>query len=133
MSKVKFTSIDNFDGFEGRLNSELLWTNASPTSAFSAQTINLDMSKYSTIIICFRQSSGSNFTRTLTCVCANVSSSVQQFQVFGWINGIIRTRFVDVNDSKVYFGVGSNYNTYGNGTSITDNTVVIPTKIYGLN
>jgi len=109
---------------------KLLWTNPSPTTAFSAQTISLDLSKYDGVII----------------KCAWFITDLQlQYQLFNYVpkdsiahniasfldystTNFYRGRFATVTDNGVTFSnAGYPISTLAN----TDNRYVIPTEIYG--
>lgn len=97
---------------------ELLWTNASPSSDFAAQTIALDLSGYDAVIIQIDQE------RVRTYIC---------FVGYQYDFGVVPTgytpstfgRLATVSSSGIEFGAGY-YNTGAN------NGVNKPTKIYGI-
>ena len=127
MSKVKFTSIDNFDGFEDMLNVELLWTNSSPTSIFNSQTISLPtITKFKNLLIIFRK-------RTDQDMYFNLFMDVdERATVLANQSTYFLFREVNRNGDGLYFWVAHAVNTT-NGNDGTDNAGLIPFKIYGIN
>ena len=101
----------------------LLWTNASPTSAFAAQTVNLDLSEYDYIEI--RGVRGS-FLR------AKVGESNLLMQLFN--SYYICSRTVSVTTSGVTFGTFYKYTSYATGSYTTEDAggYLTPRYIYGI-
>lgn len=99
---------------------KLLWTNSSPTSAFAAQTINLDLSKYNYIIVEFLSNTSYQVIRSRTILNKNDTD----YFGAGFTTTNSYTRNVSFNDTGVTFGVGKMDTT-------ANNTNVVPYKIYG--
>ena len=100
-----------------------LWTNPLPTGSFNAQTVSVDLSKYSGALIQFATSDGSNlYVSSMICL-KNGDRHALVHTVTG--SGTIRTRFATLSDSGVDFSTGYS------GTSTSTNSAV-PYKIYGL-
>lgn len=99
----------------------LLWKNASPASAFAAQTITLDLTKYSDVQIFFDGGVG---TATYTMAKKGFSSNMV---VPPWVTNVV-TRTIQPTDSGVY--IGDCYLL----TQIreTHNDYYIPKFIYGI-
>lgn len=102
---------------------ETLWSNASPTSSFSAQTISLDLSGYQYVYILFRQSTGSSTIYSSELVVP-----------FNYEHDAIA---ILAGTSTVYkrsFTVGSSGIVFGGGKSGTtdDDSKMIPRSVYGI-
>ena len=103
-----------------KIDLDLLWTNPTPTSAFSAQTINLDLSNYKYLgIVSWARTSLDYKKRTMSIVYIGDSDE----QVLS-ATGTGNTRFAHANSTGVTI---SNPNPQGAST-----TFVIPYKIYGI-
>lgn len=99
---------------------DLLWTNASPTSDFNAQTINLDSSKYVMIYIQFRFSTSDD---TIVCVLANSKNT--SYQAIHKGGGTIIGRALHYYADSIDF-VNAMY------ASTVNESYMIPYKIYGI-
>ena len=113
----------------GSFSADLLWTNASPTSSFSAQTIPLDLSEYKMVaILCW----------VATTVESDefinfglVGETIQCFAPF--YSGSMRTRDATITPAGVQFASGIYWSTYNSGSSAqTQDIQCIPSKIYGI-
>ena len=91
---------------------KLLWTNASPSSAFAAQTINLDLSKYSRVLV-VGGFDVNYYTTKFTAICAVGNNS----------NIVKPTGYRS-------FSVSTTGVTFGDGDSV--NKELIPLNIYGI-
>lgn len=96
----------------------LLWENPKPTSGFTPQTVTLNLTEYNGVIVEFGRSDANIVTR----VKANKNES-EPFGAGVYYDGS-KTRNFNVTDSGVTFKSG-----YSDSSS--DNTFIIPTKIYG--
>ena len=105
---------------------ELLWSNASPTSVFSAQTISLDLSNYDYILIeGLRSISYPNDKTKVLSLCPKGQTVNYSVSSDGTTdNGAART--VTVSNAGVTFS-----NAHSSGS--TQNYFAIPLKIYGCN
>lgn len=108
----------------------LLWTNSNPTSSFSAQTINLDLSTYSEIEIEFKHASPSE-----SYLFQKVRVPSADLCLF-YLNGRaaiaeIESREITVTTTGITFGDGKR--AQGTFTTSTDNIRCVPIKIYGIN
>ena len=98
-----------------------LWTNASPTSAFAAQTIALDLSGYDAIILVNRHWTNNSLCRShYIPIDGNTYGCPVQNYVGGWAG-----RTCTATASGVVFDSGV-------GTSGNDNNGGIPLAIYGI-
>lgn len=100
----------------------LLWTNASPTSAFAEQTLDLGLSNYSMYIVIARQST-------------SVNNSISSIQKTGRSMKLIDFDYsteIGAHQRTVDYSSGSlKFNDAWNNTN-KDNTVLIPLFIYGI-
>lgn len=97
----------------------LLWTNPSPNSNFNAQTVSLDLTDYSGVIVEFNKSDTSQILTTRV-----YAKKTDNFSIFGCgyiADTTIARNILAVNDTGVQFG------TVSSGTA-----VCIPYKIYGV-
>ena len=106
--------------FPNGMQMDLLWTNASPTSGFARQTINLDLSKYKAVVI------GAIASTT----------NVNYYDNFLYIDGHFKR--LTIPDDALYFRVGVTASeigvSFGHGyiNSSEDDTCCIPSYIYGV-
>ena len=103
---------------------DFLWENSSTSTAFTSQTINLDLSKYNFVIIeSFRYPKITNY-RIITIVAKYTASQIvysdyEINQARAW------NRDVTVSPSGISFG-----NATINGA--TDNNALVPARIFGI-
>lgn len=113
---------------------DLLWTNPNPTSAFAAQTIALDLSKYDGIIL-----QGTRDIRQIDSVTSSSAvlryiekGSGQNAVLFGngslGANRYLELRYVTVENNGVIFDVGQQISS----TTDTMNDKAIPIKMWGV-
>ena len=105
---------------------KLLWTNPSPTSSFSAQTVVLDLSSYDDVEI------------EMAGVATSQSTTSQYFTLKVGTGGLLSIsanniwwRYVTPRTTGVEFGAGYKTTTYGSGATV-DNTQMTPIAIYGI-
>ena len=104
---------------------DLLWTNASPTSNFSAQTLSIDLSNYSFLIVRSVRSTSSTDQSALSIVEVGGGDTVV---LGGGAAGVTLTaRNVNAVSTGINFSMG-----YLNGNSGTSDAWGIPVKIYGV-
>lgn len=115
---------------------QLLWENASPTSKFSPQTITLDLSEYSSILMNYRVSvnldSGVN-VRTSSILLVGEKSFVSETWCRGEYNrhfDVYEDRIV-ANAGLVFPNKGANNNSTWSDDGTRD-TCIIPLKIWGI-
>lgn len=109
---------------DSKLSMELLWENASPTSAFSAQTITLDLSEYDGAFIC------TNWGDGLAMIGSPYHCHLYDYGS-NWQNLYKRTFWVSETNVGVTECAKLSLNNVGAGTQI-DNGLGIPLKIYGI-
>lgn len=118
---------NNLLGGTGIEERTLLWTNASPTSNFLAQTISLDLSEYDAVEIISRGSIiSTNDFRTIT----KIKKDTQGF-IVAQTNLLIR-RSANITNNGIVFGDGSKYATYNDFAFSVENSWIIPFMIYGI-
>lgn len=106
---------------------DLLWTNASPTSSFTAQSLNVDTTGYEYFLVIFRAYAANDAEASLkysivvedkndtyACIMSPVSTTT------------VHRRTVTITDSTIAFSDGK----YPN--SQTDNNFLIPFEVYGM-
>ena len=106
----------------------LLWTNPNPTSAFAAQTISLDLSKYDAVEVVFKRYNTVKIysTQRLFEKGANYTLGTTTDETF-------RYRLCSFNNSGVTFGTPLYMPSYGTWKPTTaSNACDIPYKIYGI-
>ena len=111
-------------GLTGAETKKLLWQNASPTSSFANQTVNLDLSNYDSLEIEFKTYASSNafhvsrhrigVESVLTTATGGSATICSVMRIF------------TANASGITFSDYFDWN-YGK-----NNTVCVPTKIYGI-
>ena len=111
----------------GGTSIELLWENASPSSAMSAQTITMDCSNFAFFIVGAAVYNGIPDSPRWFIVRKNYTTQLNCGYAY-----IYRARNVKITDThiEIFDGLIGNYNS-GTGES-TDNTSGIITSIYGI-
>lgn len=110
----------------------LLWENASPSSAFAAQTISLSLSNYELVAIEFR-TTPTDTQRSIRIVRKGTTGALTEFvnvtSSSAYMTAI--NRGATVNSTGVTFAIGY---TKGMSDSSTEQSEsrVIPTRIYGI-
>lgn len=129
---------DNVQGAVDELNSslikhKLIWTNPN-TSAFAAQTINIDVSPYDAIYIDFLPSTddGSVQRAVPNQIIGKggtvyISYSTTKSGGFPWVT----TRSITVSDNSIVFSDCTQQQNNGSNYSNT-NYRIVPYKIYGI-
>lgn len=109
-----------------------LWENPDPTAEFGAQTINLDLSKYTMVCISYRLST----TTTQESVFYILMNTAFRAFVFSNISGSgyidIRSRTATVSATGVQFGTATTKACNVADAGEVNNIYVIPIKIYGI-
>lgn len=100
----------------------LLWTNSSPKSGFNPQTINLDLSGYSFVMITAQWST--SYQRIVSPLILTVPSEIARLDSTD-TQGASLTRDVTVTTTGVTFGSGA----LGTGAN---NSMMIPYQIFGI-
>lgn len=106
---------------------EKVWGNASPTSQFNAQFVSIsNLQDSDLIIITGRYSIGAH-----NSFVGVYKTAVETKGVISIALSAIANREFTVKNDGVQFDDGKLLSTYG-GNATTNNTVVIPTEIYGV-
>lgn len=110
------------------IEKKLLWTNASPASAFAAQTVVLDLSEYDGVEIVYKINANRYDTK---------SSIHYKTDEAGILTGsfvdaaMFADRRINVLPTYVYFGPA--WSLYAKSMSnAQENTTIIPKRIYGV-
>ena len=103
----------------------LLWTNASPTSAFAAQTISIDLSAYDFVMVVYQHWTSSDVNNSAFCRVGQYGRLLSHDYTLAY-------RDYHPETTGIYFNVGLVVATYNN-SNVTQNTSgVIPLQIYGI-
>lgn len=106
----------------------LLWENASPTSAFAAQTIAIDLSGYDMIEVFARSSTGAIQENAWGSVAYSKAPGLGRLYT---TNVFMYMREFTVGESWITFADNMQFKTYGSAGTAA-NTATIPHKIYGI-
>ncbi len=111
------------------INMDLLWTNASPTSAFVVQEIRLDLSKYKILLIELTTAvqGYSHANNSKECILLYVGFDGILYK--GIYGDFALHRTITTSARSIVFGAG--YGSDLNNDSI-NNDVLVPNKIYGV-
>lgn len=110
----------------------LLWGNASPASAFVAQTIDLDLTGYDEIRVEFRNTASSSYYSYGTFVKGKASRHLMFAKhTTNDVDTLIMDRGVTMNVTEVYFSGGSQ-KTMNGKTYSENNGNLIPVRIWGI-
>lgn len=117
----------DLDSIDLDLKMDLLWTNASPTSEFQAQTISLNLSNYKIVFIVF-----SSYTVNINSRYSVFASYIDDGNYSASIpSSDLRRRNYTVSVNGISFSQGEAYENFG-GTTYESNFFMIPTQIYGV-
>lgn len=123
-SNVSIAADGTISASSGGVDFDLLWTNASPTSSFAAQTISIDLSDYYAVWIWFVwKGDEADAKLDCSCVVGHRSRSVM-------IYNSRCNRSFDVTSAGVVFDDG--YFASREGTMSKNNNYDIPLAIYGI-
>lgn len=126
-------------GIVDGLGATLLWTNPNPTSTFAEQTISLDLSDYSFVIIEYGHDYG--FVTGTAIFPVPTITPTQGYAAYNEIQGVkwtgsqcaIYMRSVIITTSSIWFGDGTIFTAYNtSGSTTTDNNVGFPKRIWGI-
>ena len=106
--------------------SPALWTNPDPSSSYGENTVSLDLSKYTFVLIEYRELA-SNTTRIGTVIIRVDGGQAEMISV---LSGYVSKRNATVSTTGVAFTVGDRITSFGSAT--TDNNRSIPVAIYGI-
>lgn len=116
---------------QGGMKMDLLWTNPNPSASFAAQTVSLDLSEYSCVLISVMD--GTNLT-TLFAPIDNkkyIANLVINNGQFRWRSFVSSVSGITVEEGKqadtTYNNIMIPYQIFGIKTSY-----VVPTSVHGL-
>ena len=109
---------------QGGVKMDLLWTNPNPTSSFGAQTISIDLSDYSLIIISHYTNNAVGFD-TAQVIQQIIPIADGQSSLIAGMNYYQRRKVSAISNTGVTFNSGQYIAQENNG-------VCIPQKIYGI-
>lgn len=121
----------------GSFSPTLLWTNSAPNGSFAAQTIPLDLSGYSFVIIEYGVDGvGTLLTSFLPVPTLPPPAGYSSYNELQGIyvtssNGRMAKRYLQISTAGLVFGGGTRFDNYNNSNS-GDNYVCIPTRIWGI-
>lgn len=121
-----YTKGETDDLLAGKVSMTLLWENASPSSAFAAQTISLDLSGYEFIYVIAANWFVSGFVRTQV----GASGTINRYAPISW-SKTTGSRNLDIVETGIYFTGGYSGGAIG-GTFSAANGECVPTQIYGI-
>lgn len=108
----------------GGISEKLLWPNASPTSAFEAQIMNLDSSEYDVVKIIYRGWAENEYAIFEVEVAKNSKGRLAAPLDYNW------HRDVAVTDNTIIFATAKAHKAYGNTATVDNNLACIPLAIY---
>lgn len=111
------------------IDMDLLWTNASPTSAFAPQTVSIDTNDYEMVLVSFRASTATGYDYYVS-VLVPVKDVI--FLAITTGNNRLRERKFTWTAGGLIFQNAYTYNSYASTPSV-DNTVSVPYQIHGIN
>ena len=125
-------------GGGGGMSATLLWTNASPTAAFPDQTLPLDLTDYSWIIIEF--AINSYFAISTVMFPVSGFPAPTGYTDYYWMIGInssgsditLSRRYCEISTSGIVFDTGAVLQTYAGNSFSTNNQVCRPLRIWGV-
>ena len=111
---------------DSALNMDLLWTNASPSSSFAAQTVSLNLSNYKFVYIAIndRISQPNNIDNALLMNAAGQSTNILSYYAYT----TTYSRIIIVRENGIQFG-NEHSNSYDGPI---ENKMLIPTHIFGI-
>ena len=112
------------------IRKKLLWTNASPASAFGAQTLNIDLSNYTKYEV--------EYSKLINNPYLGNSTNIMYFTVGKvalltdcWYYNAYR-QFDNSDATKLVIGGCGVMTSYGNANIVLANDSLVPTKIWGI-
>lgn len=122
----KFMSDDVTVTYTGAMSKwTLLWTNASPTSAFAAQTISIDLSAYDFVMVVYQHWTSSDVNNSAFCRVGQYGRLLSHDYTLAY-------RDYHPETTGVYFNIGLVVATYNNSNVNQNASAVIPLQIYGI-
>lgn len=108
----------------------LLWTNSSPGSSFGAQTINVDLSPYRSVMIVARLTNSTAIRSSGSIVAVGEQLRLFYSSMSG-SNMVYILRDCTVTASSIVFTGGSRY-TQGSAAAVAYNGGLIPIEVWGI-
>lgn len=109
---------------------DLLWENASPSSDFAGQIVNIDLARYRAVLINFGAYKNATIGNTYGVFALG---KVGEYGVATlMIDGRTYNRPFNVSTSGVNLLNAMYYSTYGSSSSTANNSYLIPFRIYGI-
>lgn len=111
--------------FGDRTKIEKVWENASPTSIFNAQTINLELYVYTHVLLQYYivKEDANGLQSVIVPVGSYGSMSIA--------SSVNRLRVFQVSSTGIVFKAGNYWPVYGQGSEV-DNTWLTPYRVYGI-
>lgn len=105
----------------------VLWTNLSPSSSFAGQNVTLsdNIANYKYYEVIYQRSTTANYTQSTGKIIVGNSGVLQQLTAFA------QKREISIASTTATFTDAVYYGTYGNSTTTTSNTIIIPLQILG--
>ena len=110
---------------QGGMKMDLLWTNPSPTSSFSGQTVSIDLSEYDFVYI-----TGLQLNTNSVGYDSDLTRVGDKGILWSFVSGYTSHRMYSVGTSGIAFENGSRQTAIG--TNADNNGHCIPTNIYGI-
>lgn len=124
---IQLQSADGVDNLYPIGKMDLLWTNSSPTSNFSAQTIlNGQIDNYNYFLIEFKGSTGAKSNHLFQIVAKTTSSQ----RLVSPCDTILTRIITNITNNGIVFEGAFNTNPYG--SIVSGNNCVIPLTVYGI-
>ena len=114
---------------DGQISMHLLWENASPTSSFAQQTIQMDLSEYQMVLCQCRLNQTAATIVPSNFIRVGAESGAD---AYGIVTGYPVRRTIIATAEGVEFGEGCKYTSFGSSNVNANSTVLIPVEIYGL-
>lgn len=128
-SESKKTNISVANAFTiGRF--ETLWSQ-SPPSSVTSLNIPLDLTKFEMIYVVTSTGGYYQFTPIIK-INGEWQGATHRTKIREQQSGRLLARPVSVFNDHVLFEGGYRFNTYGSGTTTTDNTIIIPVAVIGV-
>ena len=125
---IQLMSEDGTDNLFPTSKMDLLWTNASPSSSFAEQTISIDLSSYSAVVVeTVHDEDGAPYGFNFICE-KNRQTTLTTFSMR--VTFRVRRRGCTVTDAGISFLDAYDSASWENNSKL--NNVAVPFKIYGI-
>lgn len=111
----------------------LLWENPSTELNFAPTTINLDLSKYSHVIISCVYGADISYSTIPTSTLLEVNGIVRNISTLSDNELAISSRKCTVSETSIVIGNGNRVNMQDYTCAVNQTNLCIPQKIYGVN